>query len=54
LDILKKSVIISVIVILFTILFITIINIKNKKKLNKIKPRIRKVIKNEEDFGFGL
>jgi len=52
--ILKKSVIISVIVILFTILFITIINIKNKKKLNKIKPRIRKVIKNEEDFGFGL
>lgn len=54
LDILKKSVIISVIVILFTIILIAIINIKNKKKLNKIKPRIRKVIKNEEDFGFGL
>ena len=52
-DILKKSVMISVIVILLTIIFITLINKKNKKN-EKLKPRIRKEIENEEDFSFGL
>lgn len=54
LNILKKSVILSVVIIFFAIILITIISINNKKKIKKIKPRIRKEIKDEEDFGFGL
>ncbi len=51
LDIIKTSVIISVVVICINLLFITIFNKKDKIPL---KPRIRKVKRNEEDFSFGL
>ena len=51
LNIIKTSVIISVIVICTLLLIIIIFNKKEKVKL---KPRIRKVKVNEEDFSFGL
>lgn len=53
-DMLKKSVIISVIVIFLVIIIYVVISIISKKNKVKVKPRIRKEIKNEEDFSFGL